>query len=105
MRRTVAALPTPARPVWRRWTRRLRLLGTMMVIWALALAVGATPAAAHGVGGVDPTNYRTRILAVEPAVSGLSVEVVDAGARLRVRNTTGREVIVFGYASEPYLRL
>jgi len=95
----------PARPARRRWTRRLRLLGTVTVVWVLALAIGATPAAAHGVGGVDPTNYQTRVLAVEPAVSGLSVEVVDAGARLRVRNTTNEEVIVLGYAGEPYLRL
>jgi hypothetical protein len=33
------------------------------------------------------------------------VEVVDAGARLRVRNQTGREVMVLGYAGEPYLRV
>jgi hypothetical protein len=105
MSRTATTLPMPGRPARRRWPRRLRLLGIVMVLWVLALAVGATPAAAHGVGGVEPTNYQTRILAVEPAVSGLSVEVVEAGARLRVRNTTGREVIVLGYAGEPYLRL
>jgi hypothetical protein len=72
---------------------------------ALLLAVGATPAAAHAVGGAQASNYQTRILSVQPVVPGLTVEVADAGARLRVRNHTGREVTVLGYAGEPYLRV
>jgi hypothetical protein len=31
--------------------------------------------------------------------------VVDAGTRLRLRNPTGLEVVVLGYAGEPYLRV
>jgi hypothetical protein len=72
---------------------------------ALLVAVGAAPAAAHAVGGAQASNYQTRIVSVEPTVPGLTVEVADAGARLRVRNHTGREVMVLGYAGEPYLRV
>ena len=77
----------------------------VVAVAALLLAVGAAPAAAHAVGGAQASNYQTRILSIQPVVPGLQVEVVDAGARLRVRNHTGREVMVLGYAGEPYLRV
>jgi len=38
-------------------------------------------------------------------VAGLRIEAIDAGARLRLRNATGQEVVVLGYAGEPYLRV
>jgi hypothetical protein len=77
----------------------------VVAVAALLVAVGAAPAAAHAVGGAQASNYQTRILSIEPVVPGLQVEVADAGARLRVRNRTGREVMVLGYAGEPYLRV
>jgi hypothetical protein len=77
----------------------------VVAVAALLVAVGAAPAAAHAVGGAQASNYQTRILSIEPVVPGLQVEVADAGARLRVRNQTGREVMVLGYAGEPYLRV
>jgi hypothetical protein len=77
----------------------------VVAVAALLLAIGAAPAAAHAVGGAQASNYQTRILSIQPMVPGLTVEVVDAGARLRVRNHTGREVMVLGYAGEPYLRV
>ena len=76
-----------------------------MAAAALLAGLGATPAAAHAVGGAQASNYQTRILTVEPAVPGLQIEVIDAGARLQVRNTTSQEVTVLGYAGEPYLRV
>jgi hypothetical protein len=77
----------------------------VVAVAALLLAIGAAPAAAHAVGGAQASNYQTRILSIQPVVPGLTVEVADAGARLRVRNHTGREVMVLGYAGEPYLRV
>jgi hypothetical protein len=79
--------------------------GIVVAVAALLVAVGAAPAAAHAVGGAQASNYQTRILSIEPTVPGLTVEVADAGARLRLRNRTGREVMVLGYAGEPYLRV
>ncbi len=86
----------------------MRGLGRLLVagvLVALALGAGATPAAAHGVGGVRPTNYETRIESVRPAVAGVTVEVVDLGDRLELENRTGRDVTVLGYEDEPYLRV
>jgi hypothetical protein len=84
------------------WPVRVALLA-MALLW---LVVGAAaPATAHSVGGAQASNYQTRIRAIEPSVDGLQVEVVDAGARLRLHNATGHEVVVLGDAGEPYLRL
>lgn len=85
----------------------MRLPGRALVAVLLAgAALGATaqPAAAHGVGGVRPANYETRILAVSPSTPGLSIRPVDLGARLELRNDTGHRVVVLGYDGEPYLR-
>ena len=60
--------------------------------------VVAPPAGAHSLGGTEPSNYRTRVLGVRPALDGVSVEVVDAGTRLRLHNRSGQEVVVLGYA-------
>ena len=72
----------------------------------LALALlSAPPAFAHALDGAVPTNYRTRITSVSPQVPGLDVRVVEAGNRLELSNTTAEEVVVIGYAEEPYLRI
>ena len=86
-------------------TRRLAV-GLGLLVWLLVSS--ATPAAAHGgPGGGDPpaTNYRTRILEVDPAVDGIEVRVIEAGARLEIVNRTGRRATVLGYEGEPYLRV
>jgi hypothetical protein len=75
---------------------------------ALALAtvcLVASPAAAHGVGGREPTNVRSRILSVAPAVAGLEVVLIEDGERVELTNTGPTEVTVFGYEDEPYLRV
>src|SRR5262245_45884616 len=72
---------------------------------ALLLALVALPASAHAVGGASPTNYDTRILSISPEVPGVSIRVVEAGARLELVNTSGQDVIVPGYSGEPYLKV
>ena len=76
----------------------------------MALALGtvclaASPAAAHGVGGREPTNVRSRILSVSPQLPGLDVELIEDGARVELTNTGPTEVTVLGYEDEPYLRV
>jgi hypothetical protein len=77
------------------------LFGVMLV----TLAATAAPAAAHGVGGVRPTNYETRVLSVRPAVAGITVRAADLGDRLEVENRTDHDIVVLGYEDEPYLRV
>jgi len=63
-----------------------------------------TVAQAHGADAPDATNYRTLIRQV-PALPGLVVETIEAGARLQLTNHSGRNVEVLGYRNEPYLEI
>ncbi|MGQ0825762.1 MAG: hypothetical protein ACT4OX_12195 [Actinomycetota bacterium] len=65
----------------------------------------AAPAAAHGVGGRDPTNVRVRVFPIEPAIPGVEIRLVEFDDRLELRNTTAADVVVLGYTGEPYLRV
>ena len=86
---------------------RLARTGLMAALAGLLLVVGgAGPAQAHVVGiGGRASNYRTDILDVTPPIAGLTVRVLEAGNQLELTNRSGREVVVLGYRSEPYLRV
>lgn len=92
-------------------TRGRGLLRRVLAVAGAALAgtvLLAPPASAHaGPGGshVRASNYRSRVLRIAPAVPGLEVRTIDAGARLELVNHTGHDVIVLGYQGEPYLRI
>jgi hypothetical protein len=95
----------PTHPRRRPWPSVLLLVVTALLVALAAVVVVAPPAGAHSLGGVEPSNYQTRVLAVRPPLPGVSVEVVDGGTRLRLVNTSGRDVVVLGYRSEPWLRV
>jgi hypothetical protein len=71
----------------------------------LFVVVAAGPAAAHGVGGLEPTNYKTTVRGIRPPISGLHVRAVDLGANIELSNDTDHAVLVYGYQGEPYLRI
>jgi hypothetical protein len=78
----------------------------VMTLCAIVLStLGARPASAHGNGGATPTNYRTTITSIEPALRGLSVRVTNLGDDLELRNETSGDIVVHGYEGEPYLRI
>jgi hypothetical protein len=77
---------------------------------AAAIAVGflvvtAGPASAHGVGGLQPSNYTTIVHGIVPPVAGLHARAVDLGTSIELRNDSPYEVVVLGYQDEPYLRI
>jgi hypothetical protein len=83
----------------------VRRTALFVAVLAGALLVPAGPASAHGGEAPDATAYRIEVTGVSPAEPGLSVRVVEAGARLELVNATGRTVEVLGYQNEPYLEV
>jgi hypothetical protein len=84
---------------------RLRRALLALALGATTVVVAAEPAGAHGVAGIQPSNFETRVLGVSPAVRGLSARVDDLGNKLEVDNATGRDITILGYDGEPYLRV
>ncbi len=85
--------------------RGFRSGGLGLALAAIVVTAAASPAAAHGVGGIEPSNYRTLIDSVEPSVPGLAVRPVDLGTRLELTNDGSTDIVVLGYDGEPYLRV
>jgi hypothetical protein len=85
-------------------SRRLGVLGAPVLALALIIAT-ATPAGAHGIGGTEPTNYETTLTRVDPAVPGVTVQVIELGNKLQLTNRSGHDVVVLGYDGERYLRV
>jgi hypothetical protein len=82
----------------------LRKAGVILGV-ALALTLSLPlPAQAHGADAPDATNYRTQIRQA-PELPGLTVETIEAGARLQLTNHSGRSIEVLGYQNEPYLEI
>jgi len=85
-----------------------RLVGrAAVVLLGVGIVLGATssPASAHGVGGLKPTNYETVVRGVSPALAGLHATASDLGEKIELRNESPRTVVVVGYSKEPYLRI
>ena len=72
------------------------------VVVALLVSAPAMPA---GADPARPTNDRSEVVAVEPAMPGVRVDVVGGDAFLRVRVEPGHAVEIPGYDGEPYLRI
>ena len=72
-----------------------------LVLAVSVAAALASPALAHQ-GSPD---YLSQVRSIAPALSGLSVSVLNRDDRLAIRNTSGRTVVIEGYSRDPYLRL
>ena len=77
----------------------------VVVLAGLATLLVAGPAQAHVGGGTAGSNFDGRVLAVTPAMPGVSVRILSFGDDLEVVNPTGTEVQIPGYSDEPYLRI
>lgn len=73
--------------------------------WAVAvgLIVALTPSVAHA-DAAGPTDYRTTIVGIAPQIDGLHVSIEGGDSFIRLTAPGDAEVIVYGYAGEPYLR-
>jgi len=87
---------------------RVLTLGRIAALATLAFAtlvLIAAPASAHTASGPRPTNYLTSIGSISPRIPGVSIRVVELGNKLELTNRTPTDVVILGYASEPYLRV
>ena len=92
--------------MWMRMLARTsRFAGVALVFGAFVVVTTPSAASAHGVGGIEATNYRTRVDSVDPVIPGVAVRAVDLGTRLELTNHGAEDVLVLGYDGEPYLRV
>lgn len=69
---------------------------------AFLAALAACPAAAAHGGG--PPGFTSRVSAIVPKTAGLEATILESDDRIGLRNETGKTIVVYGYAREPYLR-
>ena len=72
---------------------------------AAALVLVVVPASPAFADPPKPTNYKSRVVGVDPPADGVRFDVVGGDAFLRVRASRGKTVTVLGYENEPYLRV
>jgi hypothetical protein len=76
------------------------------VLTGMFVLIHPAPASAHLVGtGGSPTDYRTTVTAIRPAVPTVAVTVGLGGQWVRVTNHGAAAIVVRGYRGEPFLRL
>jgi hypothetical protein len=71
---------------------------------ALSTLLVLVPAGAALADPPGPTEYRTEVASIDPAVEGIQIEVIGGDAFLRMVVQAGTAVDVVGYQGEPYLR-
>jgi hypothetical protein len=72
-----------------------------ILVTAGTLLLGAPAALAHQ----GSPNFLSQVNRVTPQTSAVSVTVVNRDDRLLVRDTGGRDVVIYGYEEEPYARI
>lgn len=84
----------------------VKAAGTVTVGVVVGVVAGALlgPDVAHA-DPAGPTDYRTEIVAIEPATDAIEIVVEGGDAFLHVTVEPGHEVVVLGYDGEPYLRI
>ncbi|MEJ7764014.1 MAG: hypothetical protein WKF86_00815 [Acidimicrobiales bacterium] len=82
----------------------MRRPGLLIAVWLTVFATLERPAAAHGGGAVEATNYVTTLDRISPPLPGVRLRVIELGDRLELRND-GPEVVVLGYRGEPFVRV
>ena len=65
------------------------------------VALAAGTAAAHG----GNSKFRSQFGSIQPAIAGITVDVLNYDDRLLMINRTGKTVAITGYEREPYARL
>ncbi len=90
----------------RRVAHTLRLVALTAALTVLLALINPVPASAHVVGtGGTPTNYRTAVTAIRPALPAVAATVGLGGQFVRITNQGAATIVILGYRGEPFLRL
>jgi hypothetical protein len=81
--------------------RLLRLLGAA----ALGAVLAVLPSSMAAADPAGPTDYRSEVTNIVPTTAEITARVVAGDSFLKIEVLPGSEVIVKGYAAEPYLRI
>ena len=79
---------------------RLRLMTAVVSLGIVLALLPASPVSADPAG---PTDYRSEVTEIIPATPEITAQVVGGDAFLKLTVAPGAEVVVNGYAAEPYL--
>lgn len=91
-----------SRPLPHRSLARLAARAAAVVVAAVAALVAtAGPAGADPAG---PSDFRSEVTGIEPAVEGVEARIRGGDSFLELEVAEGVEVVVAGYQGEPYLR-
>lgn len=77
----------------------MRILACAAVV--AVLLAGAPAAPAHQ----GSPNFLSQVDAITPRGDGVTVDVLNRDDRLLLQNTSGEDVLIRGYANEPYARI
>ena len=70
---------------------------------AIATFLVAAPAGTVAADPAGPTDFRTTVVSMTPAIDGIDVEVIGGDSFLQLTVAPGLDVVVLGYQQEPYL--
>jgi hypothetical protein len=77
---------------------------TFLTILAGAIALVALGAAPAGADPAGPSDYRSEVTKLAPAVAGVTARIKGGDTYLQIIVAKGHEVVVDGYQGEPYVR-
>jgi len=83
----------------------LSLLRRLLVGFTTILVVTIVPYASAGAIALEPTNWQSQLISVDPPTEGVRLEVLGGDTAIRVSAKPGVSVIIRGYQDEPYLRI
>lgn len=81
-----------------------RLPSRSSVAAFVALLVVLVPAGVAFADAAGPTDYRSEVVSITPAIPTVEVEVIGGDSFVQLTAAPGTEVLVEGYQQEPYLR-
>ncbi len=76
-----------------------------LFIAIVSIVATPSPAVAHAGAEQASTNWHVEDVRVEGNPVGIVVTMTELDNHIRLQNTSPRDVIVFGYSREPYLRI